>query len=305
MERDFKIQLTAVIPIRSMAGRLDNLSLTLQLCAKLPIQIVIVHDDAQDGTEEDIMQVLEVLGNENIEKYNVQYSSPGLARNLGMKHAKAEWICFWDCDDLPDPSAYLLLLSSINSENFDVLIGAIATQSGSDMSTRKTHQILTSRETLEMQLANMPAFTRMIFRRSFIGNHVFLAFKIGEDQCFLREIEFLNSRVYYSDDLVYVYISDFYGQLSRNPKLTSESVLALEFLASAIEGAPPKMRVFCQTQFLKLLISSSRNEGWIRTFLMAPQAFRATMKLIVKNPRKTVRILFFLARNRAKLAGRP
>ena len=304
MERDFKIQLTAVIPIRSMAGRLDNLSFTLQLCTKLPIQIVIVHDYADDGTEEDLIQVLEVLSNENIEKYNVQYSSPGLARNLGMKYAKAEWICFWDCDDLPDPCAYISLLNSLNPTEYGVLIGGIATQSGSDISTRMIHPTLVAKNLLQMHLANMPAFTRMIFKRSVIGEHVFPAFKIGEDQCFLRKIEFLNSRVFYSEELMYVYISDFGGQLSRRPHLASELALTLEFLAGELENSPPKMEIFCQTQFLKLFISSCRKEGWIRTSSLAPKAFRAAMKLIAKTPRRTAQIFLFLARNRPQLAGR-
>jgi glycosyltransferase involved in cell wall biosynthesis len=296
--------LTAIVPIRSMAGKLDNFRHTLLSCVGLPIQIIIVHDDAKDGTEEDLNELLGDIQNVHIDKFIVQYGSPGLARNLGIKHAKADWVCFWDSDDLPDPFAYFSLLNSISPTECDVLIGAIATQSGSDISTRRTHSTLVADNLLQMHLANMPAFTRMIFKRSLIGEQVFPAFKIGEDQCFLRKIEFLNSRVFYSEELMYVYISDFGGQLSRRPHLASDLALTLEFLAGEIENSPPKMQIFCEAQFLKLFISSCRKEGWIRTSLFAPKAFRAAMKLIAKTPRRTAQILLFLARNRPQLAGR-
>jgi glycosyltransferase involved in cell wall biosynthesis len=189
MNKDRKIQLTAIIPIRSMVGKLDNLRQTLRSCAELPIQIVIIHDDANDGTEEALDQLLQDFESLIIERFQVQCESPGLARNLGIKFAKADWICFWDSDDLPNPTANVSLLNSINLERYDVLIGAIATQSGSDFSTRKTHRFLVASDSLQMHLANMPAFTRMIFRKRLIGVHTFPAFKIGEDQCFLRKIE--------------------------------------------------------------------------------------------------------------------
>lgn len=297
-------KLTAIVPIRSMAGKLDNLRHTLLSCVELPIQIIIVHDDAKDGTEEDLNELLGDIQDVHIDKFIVQYGSPGLARNLGVKRANADWVCFWDSDDLPDPCAYISLLNSLNPTEYDVLIGGIATQSGSDISTRMTHPTLVAKNLLQMHLANMPAFTRMIFKRSVIGEHVFPAFKIGEDQCFLRKIEFLNSRVFYSEELMYVYISDFGGQLSRSPHLASELALTLEFLAGELENLPPKMEIFCQTQFLKLFISSCRNEGWIRTSSLAPKAFRAAMKLIAKTPRRTAQIFLFLARSRPQLAGR-
>lgn len=304
MNKDRKVKLTAIIPIRSMVGKLDNLRSTLHSCAGLPVQVVIVHDDAGDGTEEDLNQLLEDFEDLKIEKLQVQCESPGLARNLGIELAKADWICFWDSDDLPKAPAYISLLNSINLDCYDVLIGAIATQSRSDFSTQKNHSFLATDESLQLHLANMPAFTRMIFHRKLIGDHIFPAFKVGEDQCFLRKIEFLNSRVFYSEDLLYVYISDFDGQLSRNPTMAAELALTLEFLAGEIDNPPPKMQIFCQAQFLKLFFSSCRNEGWIQTLQFSPKAFRAATKLIFRNPRRAAKIVSFLAQNRPQLAGR-
>ena len=304
MNKDRKIHLTAIIPIRSMVGKLGNLRQTLRSCAELPIQVVIIHDDANDGTNEDLEQLLEDFKELNIEKLHVQCESPGLARNMGIKFAKGDWICFWDSDDLPNPDANIALLNSIDLECYDVLIGAIATQSGSNFSTQKTHPFLETGDSLQLQLANMPAFTRMIFRRSFIGDRVFPPFKIGEDQCFLRKVEFLDSRVFYSEELLYVYISDFDGQLSRRPNMASELALTLEFLAGELDNSPQKMEIFCQAQFLKIFLSSCRNEGWIQTFSFAPKAFRAAIKLILRSPERTFKILSFLAQNRPHLAGR-
>ena len=51
-----QVQLAAIVPVRSMVGKLDNLRFTLHSCAGLPIKIIIVHDDANDGTEEELKQ---------------------------------------------------------------------------------------------------------------------------------------------------------------------------------------------------------------------------------------------------------
>jgi glycosyltransferase involved in cell wall biosynthesis len=304
MKTDLRVQITAVIPVRSMAGRLENLKQTLRSCAGLPLQVVIVHDDAGDGTETDLNDLLDGLYKVNVEKFNVQYASPGLARNLGIRRAEAEWICFWDCDDLPNPSAYISLLNSINSKEFDVLIGSIATQSGVDTSTRKLHPTLVVNKSIQMQLANMPAFTRMIFRKSLIENHVFPSFKIGEDQCFLREIEFLNSRVHFSKDLLYTYISDYDGQLSRDQSLKVEIISSLEFLADALWSSPTRMQVFCQTQFIKIFVSSCRSLGVVRFVGLTPKSLKAMLKLTAKNPIGVLRVFYFLAKSRPRLAGR-
>lgn len=304
MNKDRKIQLTAIIPIRSMVGKLGNLSQTLSSCAELPIQIILIHDDANDGTEEALDELLVDFKGLPLERLHLQCESPGLARNLGIKVAKADWVCFWDSDDLPNPAGIISLLNSIDLESYDVLIGEIATQSGSDCSTRKNHRFPVTDDSVQMHLANMPAFTRMIFRRGLIGDHIFPAFKIGEDQCFLRKIEFLNSRVFYSEELLYVYVSDFEGQLSRRPSMASELALTLNFLASELGNSPPKMQIFCQTQFLKLFISSCRKEGWIQTLSLSPKAFRVAIELTLRNPRRTAKIFSFLADNRPQLAGR-
>jgi glycosyltransferase involved in cell wall biosynthesis len=295
---------TAVIPVHSMAGKLTNLNLTLDACANLPIQVVIIHDDADDGTEEDLVRILNSFDTLHYEKYTVKYGSPGLTRNVGILRAKSDWISFWDCDDLPVPLAITSLMQSISLENFDVIIGAIATQSGTDAKTLKKHSTIGAESLRQMHLANMPAFTRMVYRRSLIGEAMFPAWRVGEDQCFLREIEFLNSRVYYAEDLFYIYISDFCGQLSRNEKFSSEIIFSLDFLSRRIWSSPLTMREFCHTQFLKMFIVTIRKAGLVRLLLISPNSLLAFLRMTLTNPIRVLRRARFLAISRPELAGR-
>ena len=62
----FDLMLSVVIPIRGMFNRLTNLEKTLESLSNLPIQVALVHDDANDGTQQQLEELIKRLGNENI-----------------------------------------------------------------------------------------------------------------------------------------------------------------------------------------------------------------------------------------------
>ncbi len=296
-------QLTAVIPVHSMAGRLENLAKTLFLCVDLPIQVVIVHDDSGDGTEEELVDLFNNLNSSNVEKYNVRFSSPGLTRNFGIERAQAEWICFWDSDDLPNVFSFLNLQSKTLENDALVGIGQIASTS-SDKLDPEVHFINPNSENFLYQIANMPGFTRMVFNRSVMDQNRFNNLRSGEDQCFLRDLNFLNYPYYVSEKVVYVYYTSVDGQLSQNAIAKRDTLKALEYLVEAYPISNGPMRIFSFAQIVKLFLSVIKNFIKERDRLFFSSGVLKAAKVISARPLAAVRLSLYFRSHKVGLAGR-
>ena len=303
MKKDISFQLTAVIPIYSMAGRLENLITTLFSCVDMPIQVVIVHDDAGDGTEEELVKMLNGFNEVNFEKFNVKFASPGLTRNFGIQQAKANWICFWDSDDLPDAEAFLNLIYQTEYHNALVGIGQIAS-STTRQSKADLHYVDYSSRNFLFQLANMPGFTRMVFHRTVVGENTFNSLRSGEDQCFLRDLNFLNYKYYVSEEIVYVYITSSVGQLSQNAIAHRDTTRALQHLSDSYQISTGPMRIFTFAQIVKLSLGVVKNSIQDRNQAFFTPGMHRAAKVLGPHPLTTFRIALYFKMHRIHLAGR-
>lgn len=140
------------------------------------------------------------LGNQRIEFYLVNFGSAAKTRNEGLTHATSPWVAFWDCDDRVNESAYLTILKSLESSNLDLFVGQL--ESFDDFTGAVVLE--SNSESLE-DVATFPAFTRIIYRRSFIGELKFPEIPLCEDQCFLASLIALNPRYSISNQILYSY----------------------------------------------------------------------------------------------------
>ena len=296
--------LSAVIPLRSMRGKLQNLSKTLHACKDLPIQVILVHDDSGDGTHEELQELVKSISQVNLEIVRVNLESPGLARNAGKERLKTDWICFWDSDDLPDPSAYLRLLNRLLRSNSRVGIGQITSVANWDSTSKKIHNILNTGANLYLELANMPAFTRMIFHRSVVDDISFNELRSGEDQCFLRDTNFLNFLITISSESIYTYFTSSEGQLTRNREALRDHGISLSYLCSQFTKSTGTMRDFSLAQIVKLFLGSIslgvRQRIWMPLF----RNLNCVLLVIFQNPIKSARIIHYFLTHRIDLSGR-
>jgi len=295
---------SAIIPVRAMKGNLANLTKTLESCTGLAIDIIIIHDDAQDGTSLELHNLVERLGNSNISLVEKNLNSPGLARNIGISQAETNWICFWDSDDLPSPIVYLDMIKVGISNNAQVAIGAINSMDGDSRKIESTHTVDTAQKNWLLDLVNMPSFTRMAFERSMVGSVRFPSFRMGEDQCFLRDLNFLNYNIYTTSQTCYTYITNFDGQLTRNEIALADVRKSVDYLVSRLSKAEGKMAAFSQGQTLKLFISALRLRGKRNWIKQSPRTWLGIGLLILQHPVRVARTVIFLANNRVRLAGR-
>ncbi len=130
----------------------------------------------------------------------VNFLSAAKTRNKGLGEATSEWVVFWDCDDTVDENKFLKVLDDHREQNLDLIVGQIEsfdTNSAFIVSTSATNSI--------ESLATYPAFTRIIYRRLFIGTIRFPAIPLCEDQCFLGLLISKNPRYAFTNDLLYSY----------------------------------------------------------------------------------------------------
>ena len=109
-----KYELSIIVPVTKMHGRLDNFKKMVEDISNLSIQLIVVHDIDDDKTGRELQIILK--NNANIKLIEGKYGSAGGARNAGLELVDSEWIGFWDSDDKPQVKQYLDLVAKIKGE---------------------------------------------------------------------------------------------------------------------------------------------------------------------------------------------
>lgn len=96
------------------------------------IQVIVV-DDKSDGADNYICQ-FEELSNPNLELYlTKEGKGAGYARNVGMQHAKGEWVLFSDADDF-FVDDWIEIIDKYSDSNADVVAFQIECRLSDDLS---------------------------------------------------------------------------------------------------------------------------------------------------------------------------
>lgn len=220
--------LSIIVPIHNMAGKLQNLELSLKAAKELnlPVSFILVHDGLDEVTNE---EVSDLAASYKAKYLNLVVNSPGLARNYGLQHADSEWVAFWDSDDIGSVKE---VISSIHNSplNTDFILAGYSQMS---QRTKIVNQISTPIGNFPMAMIN-PGIWRFIFRKSAIVNINFPPYRMGEDQVFLARLLINESSVYFSDKIVYLYVDGEGGQLTKDKKAVSEILLAIDEITQII-----------------------------------------------------------------------
>ena len=220
--------LSIIVPIHNMAGKLQNLELSLKAAKELnlPVSFILVHDGLDEATNE---EVSDLAASYKAKYLNLVVNSPGLARNYGLQHADSEWVAFWDSDDIGSVKE---VISSIHNSplNTDFILAGYSQMS---QRTKIVNQISTPIGNFPMAMIN-PGIWRFIFRKSAIVNTTFPPYRMGEDQVFLARLLINESSVYFSDKIVYLYVDGEGGQLTKDKKAVSEILLAIDEITQII-----------------------------------------------------------------------
>lgn len=215
--------LTLIIPCNKPQLDYPNIKRICLEARNTPINIIIVIDspDVASKMPDKYLnlissRILVVSGN---------YGSPGLARNAGVNSAQSEWVCFSDADDAPNVLNLYLMAKQIQDTSYDLAIGNIKII---DKNTQKETEYISNSELKSIYI--MPAFTRMIFRRSWVQSIAFTDIKIAEDIVFLDRYLRGNPVVFFSGINVYTYFIDKNDRKLKYADCYDDILVALDLI---------------------------------------------------------------------------
>lgn len=223
------IQISIIVPITRMYGRLGELEKWLFEIDFSKVEVILVHDLQDEKTGIEICSL--IAAHPSTRLIEETFMSAGLARNAGLRAARGEWILFWDSDDQPDIATLYNFLEHTNKPNFDLFVFNYRVEKNGTFSSVRTG---TWRE-----LAVNPGIWRIAFSKSTISGHSFPKFPLGEDQHFLAQLELPRYRICFINENLYTYKIGINGQAtSNNSNLfrLKESLLALRTLRRHQDG---------------------------------------------------------------------
>ncbi|MDD3062873.1 MAG: glycosyltransferase [Massilibacteroides sp.] len=212
-----KPKVSVVIPVYNTEAYVEEAVRSIMNQTLSDIEIIIVNDGSTDNS----LQVIEKLSKEDkrINIYSQKNKGQSEARNLGIRHAKGEYIYFMDSDDILKKEALSLSYKKSNTENLDFLIfDAICFDNIENLNLKydrkklfnKNISIYKGFDLLCILLKNNnyrnPVWLNLINLNFLKKNNLFFdpKYRIYEDQIFSAKLYFFAKRVsYLPNDLLY------------------------------------------------------------------------------------------------------
>jgi glycosyltransferase involved in cell wall biosynthesis len=220
--RESKIvgQLSVIIPIGAMRGKLDNFIKTIESTTSKTVEFIVVIDDKKDGTAEEVREFLASKKKEfEFLILQQEFNGPGPARNAGLKVARNPWIIFCDSDDVLWVDRVCEELHGVKSSD-EFMIG--------NYSVRSNNHTHYSHSSNLASVALNPGIWRIAIKRSRVLQVEFPHLLLAEDQIFLIYCGLFKSKPIFSKQIFYIYHLGVAGQLSSKSKNGEHLVSALK-----------------------------------------------------------------------------
>ena len=223
-----KYEISAVIPVTKMAGKLKNLEETIVNSVSDQIEIIIVHDIGDEETSSQILKMID--GYSNIKFLEGKFGSAGKARNAGIELASSKWVCFWDSDDRPNLKNIGKLINKIERDQNNLGYGSFEFLIAKDKKKSFFHKY--SQKTKITSINRFPGLWRWVFKRTLIEDNRFLDYRLGEDVIFLCRLISLGSNISKFKGTVYYYTVGEINQATQIWKKSDSITPVLEFIHS-------------------------------------------------------------------------
>ena len=225
-----KYELSIIVPVTNMHGRLDNFKKMVEDISNFSIQLIVVHDINDDKTGGELQIILK--NKTNIKLIEGKYGSAGDARNAGLELVDSEWIGFWDSDDKPEVKQYLDLVAKVKEERNLVGYGNFLKISAIPNKLQKSkNSFNVEGATNSLKPYKNPGIWRWIFASEVLKNTKFSNLKLGEDVCFLFSTLQKVDKVTTSSQVVYKYFVDDPLQSTELWKNDTRIFLVIKFMS--------------------------------------------------------------------------
>lgn len=222
--------ITAIVPIDDARNGLDNLLTWMQKSDLTNFQVITILDTDSPQVHQTVLDQQRSNPHYNILVVESHGRNPGASRNIGINLAKGEWICFWDSDDLPNPSGFIEMAEMGALEESELVVGQYVLVK---KEYEKKSEIQINTSSLE-QLYRNPGLWRILFKREEIRGIEFPELSMAEDQIFIFRVLKKNPRISYYTNPVYQYFKYPSGQLTRNPSKFDDLRIALGLISDSL-----------------------------------------------------------------------
>jgi len=258
--------LTIVVPISSMAGKLNNLSSWLCEALDFDVEVRLVHDFHDEDTSREVQELLRKLNNKNIIFLEMKFGSPGLARNHGLKDANSKWVMFVDSDDILELKQVFSLIEQAQNNN-QILVGNFKIVNLLDATEAAKGNLTRSR----IDLAMNPGLWRLILPLGLARQHNFTEHKMGEDQEYLLGLDVFSKDLYFSQNVIYTYFKNNPGQLTSNQKAITDLSKIIPKTISYVRTSKPRVGIFISIILVRQLATELKNTKTSRPRLLFEQ----------------------------------
>jgi hypothetical protein len=235
-----------------MAGRLDRLQEWLARVDFLSTQVIIIHDKRDEDTSNELISITTGINASGLILKEGIFGTAAGARNFALSSCEGEWICFWDSDDQPN---YELVSSGLDS-SYDVIIGEFSIETPNGLISKVLHG--TDDENSLTRVSFNPGLWRMAFRARAIKDITFPEIAMGEDQCFLAQLDWSSLKTKFSYGVFYNYFSGWENQSTGRKKSRLPLIESLRYLRQLLKTGKGKeefTRNIAARQFLTLIKS--------------------------------------------------
>jgi glycosyltransferase involved in cell wall biosynthesis len=271
--------LSVVIPLRNMSGRLNNLFTEIRYLVAEDTQVILVDDGSLDDTSQEITDF--ILNNRFQEKIifiNAKFGGPGVARNIGKDKATRNWVCFWDADD---------------KRNLDLMKATMNLTFDTDLIITDFQKINTV-ENLEVTKHKVFPFYaydllvngglwRVVFNSKIIKNIDFLNLRIGEDLIFLAKVLDLSPKILKISQVTYFYHVGQEAQITNGKFINKDALISINVIFGQLEANKIRRNKFISVVLVKLIKTSLRNQKWVSFKALIRILYGGKLQNLVRN----------------------
>lgn len=282
--------ISVIVPVYNVQDYLKNCIESILCQSYTNIELILINDGSQDNSP----QICDEFKKNDsriivVHKTNGGQSS---ARNVGLKTATGDFICFVDSDDWLNASNFFKIIVSIFLRNkvdiveYDFSSFDNKTAVPSDLTKVKTAKKLykeNREETLRRIIKNgLFAVWPRVYKKDILSNITFNENKVAEDVYYTLSIFQNKVETIYIKQLFYNYRPNFNG-VSRGiyTKNHFESIRASEYLVKKIEekeGAA--LKIIAYEHFLKKLLTHYSRINYNKT-IDSDYALRREIKNLI------------------------
>lgn len=270
--------ISAIVPIAGFPNGTKQIESWISNSDLRSFEVILVIDSAQDRTRNETLEIAQRIG--ALTKVQVLVSesrNPGGSRNLGLEAASGDWVVFWDCDDAPNPSQFLEMISQAIEINAQIAVGEFAIQSGVQR-LDKTFDSHSTENVLEIIALN-PGLWRFALKSDLAKRTKFPDLMMAEDQIYLANIFEREPNLYIFKENVYTYWRYQSNQLTVSVSALNQLISALDVFINKYKNrqCTPILMVIT-----RLTISAVKKAG----IQVKIQAVSRTLYVVIRYPRK-------------------